>query len=405
MKLAVIVLDGLTAQQLSLLGMFSKGIADACRASALVNTRAGVLCNTQATWSTLLTGVDWFQHGCFGFSRPESSLNKSRVFEESLLPAFTLLQNSAPESIALVNVPLVSGENRNRLADPTLPNHRQFSSPSRLCGGLGEASFNEPAFLPWPLVVGADLRRLELCTALLEQLNLSLLLLRLTSFDVLGHLFGAELFGRVATFSSELEQLGAALDALLGDLSHRNFTPVLLSTYSFVPCVAVLSINHLLTAGGFCNIRSVQRMKLSAGELKSHVSGHIDCCNTEAASLAHRTVHVNRADRFADGIVQSSALPGVMADLKSYLPRACAARYELPMQLIVPPEPGGNLPDLVFDVAGATYSFFENARYRPAAVHASPGAVVVPPGMMPEGGNSNISLVDVSRMLTGMILH
>lgn len=291
--------------------------------------------------------------------------------------------------MALIAVPLLDARsNRIWLGDGFVP-CQQLISPAAI--KLQFPNFRTPRSnfaglhpeLSWNDAVKTDIERIAAsCT--LAEFDLKLIMTRLGSFDVGGHQLFDDLYdwrvdSRVKAFSS----LGRALDILFQILTRRNITPVIVSNFSFQRCHKVVNINHLLAAGGYCKFsrHSFSQRSLVLQELANNGrQWQIEPKNTRAYSLTHGTIHINSRDRFTYGTLNQQEATSLKTELLQYLPLAC--RYRYGMEMFIESSNTTLLPDLVFDIPGADYTFNRDMEQYdvPAGVHSSKGFLAIEDG-------------------------
>lgn len=390
-KHLILALDGLSREELFWFTKFSPLLQKYCQtavASNLIGDK--LLCNTHSTWATLLTGKAWTEHHCIGYAKPLLYLAEPQIVTEAHLGDI-FLRKVAAERTGAINIPLLRPSGRKWIADsgsatnvtvspaslaqrlPRLTERRFFHTASNL---------KRNPIAVWHDAVRADAERIY-ATATLMDSNLELVLLRLSSFDIAGHFLYRELFDD--SFVSKVDYLnllGGALNQLLQKIEEEEYSVVVISNYGFESCSRVVNINGLLAAGGYCQItlKSDSRRTSAAQELSGseHSNRWHVAQTSQACSATHGTVHLNSKNRFRTGVVEDNEVAVLRRELFDYLPDSVHKRHGIGMLINANTDPA--LPDLVFRVPGADYTFSRNLHSydTPAAVHSPIGFLAVP---------------------------
>lgn len=352
-----------------------------------------LLCNSQAVWATLLTGKSWREHRCTGYSTPGSNIDEPRVFEITALGDKALLDTVASAQTALINLPLIPG-------GTTVRGEAVTQQPIRK-----PKEGRHPALI-WEEAVEADCRRIALALPLLEQ-QLQLVVCRLTSFDTAGHLLFDELFSQPRPRQElVLATLGAAIDTLLRSAGAQQFEVLVVSNYSFERCISLVNVNHMLEGGGYCvsslasKSRRILALKSIVGDPEA-LRWHIEPERSGACSPVHGTVFCNSRNRFSKGILDENEAKAMLTELPPFLEEACKQRYGLDFHWqTIADDP--LLPDMVFRIPGADYTFSEQTRPgdTPTGVHEPSGFLALPgPGQHPQ----SLTSIEASKRITGLI--
>ncbi|MBY0552766.1 MAG: alkaline phosphatase family protein [Candidatus Obscuribacterales bacterium] len=393
-KHLILALDGLSREELFWFSKFSPLLHKYCQTAVASNLTAELLCNTQTTWATLLTGKSWKEHHCVGYTKPILYLTEPQIVTEAHLGDIFLTRVDA-ERTGAINVPLLRPSARKWIADSASATNMTVSPASlaqRLPRITDRRSFHTPGNIRrnpiavWRDAVRADAERIYAAGTLLDS-NLELVLLRLSSFDVAGHFLFRELFDdSFVSKVDDLNLLGGALSELLQKMEEAEYSVVIISNYGFESCSRVVNINGLLAAGGYCRIalKSDSRRNSAAKELSGseHSNRWHVLQTSQACSSTHGTVHINSKNRFRTGVVEDNEIAALRREILEYLPCAVHKRHGLGMLLNANTDP--ELPDLVFRVPGADYTFNQtlNSYDAPAAVHSPFGFLAVPKDRM-----------------------
>ncbi len=304
--------------------------------------------SAQPVWAEIFTGQPWFKNGCAGYSKPNRSLNKLSVFNEThLLIAPTIFDtgNSAPSVV--INVPLLMPNPKRRiwLSDGSMPISKSVSPDSLrqeplfrdytprpfadITSGPGRKRLND--------CLDVETRRLQCARELFARNNWSSFLWRLTIFDHLTHLLGLRfLAAEDLEISEAIRQFADSLDSALFDLaSHPSEELIILSTYSHVRCRASMNLNMLLAQGGFLKldisnitesrekrftiVGAVQDGSSPSFQTLRSMEGRLDCAKTLAASPVSGCVYINRSAVFEDGSVSNQSYLGTRQRVGNFL--------------------------------------------------------------------------------------
>lgn len=389
-RLLLVSLDGMSLSQLAQLSSVStafKGVL-----SKLVETRdvrCTELVNSQSAWSELLTGRPWSELGCPGYCRPKDSLNDLEIVCEDALSLRSELTEPGPGlKFVFVNVPLLKPKaGRIWLSDGSLPIQTTVS-PTELSKG---PPFN--AYRPRPYAsatvalsekqsslstcLSIERQRIECASELIALGDWNRFFLRLSVFDQLAHLLGADnVISDELVFSAELQSFWQFVGDRLASWIEASpeITLVLLSTFSHVPCRARLNLNELLAVGGFCVLARSDSEKaqldrrMAATLAISKASGQadliaflqpavsktcsFDLLNTFAASPIEGAIYINRKTRFAGGIVEDEDAGAIVEKVCNYLQSYLSGEFgtEFKLQKVI--DGHERAPDLLVRVPG-----------------------------------------------------
>ena len=353
-KLALVSLDGLSLADLHHLTDLLPRSGPYLAGGTASRLDAGLLTSTAAIWGELLTGTAWYDNGCAGHARPWKTLNRTKVVTEGDIAVPAGLLNGYPRQL-VINVPLLMPKESHRLwlSDGSLPlpvtvsprslmAEEPFSSYSpRPYSALAEGIHHPKGALA--ALIQTEKKRLECAHELLRMGNLDIGLIRLSLFDQLAHLLGANyLADEELVYTPELRPFLSFLDEWLCEVFSAVAHVALLSAFSHVPCESRLSLNELLNRGGFLTFSRLDapaRRRVAAlaaladddgdeegqagrASVHAQVSCHqavLDCSRTLAASSVLGFVHVNVKDRFEDGIVERAEVAATRDVLRDFL--------------------------------------------------------------------------------------
>lgn len=428
-KVVVLALDGLSWPDFYRLVERMPRSAPALRAGASCRLDAGLMTGAAAIWAEVLTGVPWYENGCAAHAVPSGSLNRTRVLSERDLAApVTLL--SADATQLFVNVPLVEplGARRGWLSDGSLPAAAAVAPSSLL---ELEMSLRGYAPRPYPGIaevigckpcgisacVANELARIKHARRLLRRRLFEQAVIRLTIFDQLAHLLGADFLAAAERVDGDtMARFLKALDRWLSDLLSEVQSVVILSPFSHVRCTARVSLNAWLEQGGFLTRgrpdAAAQRRAsaLAAIEHARRVNDGeasdvrppppaprslLDPARTIAAAPVEGCVFVNSSERFKDGTVAPRDVEGTREAVREHLERMLARSCEDAATVCPAADDPRNpnapdrslLPELFVHVPGAELHnnpdpFFARAD-RPRSVHAPGGFLWLRSGELP----------------------
>lgn len=389
-RLLLVSLDGMSLLQLQQISAGSAAFQLVL--SKLVETRdirCSELVNPQSAWSELLTGRPWSELGCPGYCRPKDSLNDLEIVSEDVLSLRSELTEPPPGcKFVFVNLPLLKPKaGRIWLSDGSLPIQATVS-PAALSKG---SPFN--AYRPRPYAsatvalsekqsslsacLSVERLRIECANAIIALRDWHRFFLRLSVFDQLAHLLGADNVScDELVFSAELQGFWQFLgDRLAGWIEDNPATTlVLLSTFSHVPCRARLNLNELLAVGGFCVLARSDSEKarvdrrMASTLAVSQATNEADCipflqpavsktCSFElrstlAASPIEGAIYINRKTRFAGGIVEEEDAGKIMERVCNYLQSYLSGAFGTAFRLQKVVDGHERAPDLLVGVDG-----------------------------------------------------
>lgn len=385
--LAVIALDGLSFQDFqSKIGgklPFYTG-----------HTHADATLQTRSLWAQVLTGLGWRHTGIVGYRQPFGSLIRSRIVFEGDLPICFPTSSKIPEhEQLLVNVPMLEPKGRLWLSDGT----HQLSTSGLDKGDLGQQYLPRPFFglgskmcqrrQALNELLRIDLQRCAWVQALVRKYAPKLLIARLGFFDALGHLFGLD----HRALADELGDIEQRLVELLDFLYERFDQLLVVSLHDFVECRSLIDINRALQAHGFLNYqkrRADSHLREEAASALGMFAAAaepppIDIERTLAVAITDGAIYLNRADRFADGILDGKETAAVQRAV-TQLVMSEFGHLKLDLQTN-----GSRGPDLVLQVEQADFRGFpseEAADQASLAVHGARGFVAsktpIPDGLV-----------------------
>lgn len=363
----LISLDGLSLEDFHSLQSRLPKSAHHLNAGSTAVLDAGMLTAPSAIWGEILTGEPWYKNGCSGYSMPQRSLNSTKIVSEKDLkvPFKYLPQNTAQ---LIVNVPLVMPKEPHRtwLSDGSLP-MPVVMSPSSLASVEPFSQYTPRRYSALESMyqsitntlenlLDEEKTRLECARALMHRQEWSTCIVRLSLFDRLAHLIGIDYLTDLSlSYTGVVDYFLSLLDDWLESILAGGEPVSIVSAFSHTRCRARFNLNKLLRDGSFLDfqnsdLHSSHRVLAFAGateieEVESssrpaeqihhfHVrtrSCHqptFDVSKTIAASPTQGCIWINWEDRFADGIVESVERTMIRQQLRDFLNRELASRFE-----------------------------------------------------------------------------
>lgn len=421
-RLLLLCLEGLSQTQVgSLSGDFgiTKSWFDHTKAQVLAHPP---LVSTHGVWAEILWGKSWIDLGVPGYASPRSSLNDVVPLQEDCLSQQCQLLDSAGSSV-VVNLPLLTPQrNRVWLSDGSLPMADVFS-PQQLTeislvkeyrprpfACTANAASNLPEAVSECLRIEST--RLECARELLTAVDWDTSIVRLTVFDLLSHLLGADfLFDQNLRVYDELKSFLTVLDLWMNFV--RNEFPDaavgLLSTVSHTECRARVNLNQILWQGGFCKLldeNGVQEAAiLSRRKAASLFFGNsntsqvqtigaepvlavspscmFDLSVTTCASAVQGGIYLNLKNRYDGGIVDSADAPGVLSAVREHITAVFLRELDITPNIWQNESIGSNGPDLMIYAEGIEFhntssGIAVDRVNKPRSTHAAEGFVWLP---------------------------
>lgn len=309
--------------------------------------------------------------------------------EEDLPFPCTLLQSSTTDrKSVVVNMPLLSpASHRLFLSDGSLPLQSAVSPPELAATAPFDAYSPRPfasVCLALDDIAGStqacvrqEILRLGCLQQLLQSYEWNVCLFRITAFDLLSHVFGADFLTADNLICADaIHSLIEAMQQTFREIQRRSADTrlCLVSAYSHVDCIARLNINQLLKLGGFCQVaerhaspadessrrrlqaaKAVHQLLLSDADEKEPIVSAwngFECAATVAASPLQNCIFVNDKERFADGVVESAAVQATCARVRDYLSHELAKMFGAAAQVLRPTKKSPASPDLIAFVEG-----------------------------------------------------
>lgn len=417
-RLLVVAVDGLAPQQAKALSAWLPWLNDMFRSSCVKTLDSSPLPNTAAIWGEILSGRSWLELGCPGYARPASSLNDVRIIRETDLRFSLSLVSSVPGSTTVVaNLPLVlPGNGRLWLSDGSLP-LVQVVSPPDLAGRAPFDAYRARPFVSCTTALAdlgeslnacfrSELSRLECVAELLATSPWQKCFMRLGVFDLIAHLLGSDaLMCRELRFWPQMKEFLERLSESLSEMTGRFDDAVVcaVSAFSHTACRARLSLNELLSQGGFCRLAASEE---DANPLMAARSGAARAVGPEpqsgavqsrmvsrtnrfiperllAASPVSGTVYLNLKNRFVDGVVEENKRGALLTSVRKYLEEELSREFGSLVQILTPDGAESGGPDIVIYAEGVEFHNMSNSPAvdrdnRPQSTHKAEGFLCAP---------------------------
>ena len=438
----ILALDGLNLEQAQVLASKLSCFADLRGKFSKLN---GSHSAVQSVWSEILTGKPWFEVGCPGYSRPNSSLTDLRIIDEADLLAPAKLTGGLGS--VTINVPLLRPQSdRIWLSDGSLP-MQVMVSPAELAQQAPFSHYVARAFASTNIALAnvgesvvncleVESIRLNCFENLLDRDTWSRCILRISVFDILSHLVGNEfLTASNLSVSAHIDRFIERLDKVLRQIERKGLAVCLLSAYSHVDCYARVNLNRILELSGFCHTEYAGAMvvdertrrravaanlvnaanggkvggfpdKRADGSADKHAEGSADAHDAASADkhaavsssmqvIAGRSVamspvqgaiYINRKDRFVDGVVEAAEYIQVRRQVRDALRHQLTASIGAGFTIWENTDEQEFAPDLMVFASGV--DFHDSSALsavdlvnRPRCIHCAQGFVWLPAGL------------------------
>jgi hypothetical protein len=391
----------------------------------------------QGVWAEILWGRRWSELGIAGYGRPDGSLNKVVAWQEDDLPdECKLLNNGAANVVA--NLPLLTPqENRYWLSDGSLP-LATVISPACLSNIDGVSNYQPKPFFCTALAASnltesiaqcfqVESRRLQSCGEILAGVDWDTAIIRLTVFDLLSHLMGAQYLAEPELIMQQelkafLSELNNWLEVILQKFPDCQVC--IMSSLGHNNCVARVSLNQILWQGGFCEPsphKASMNATLSRRMIASRMldnrksrepfvqemppalavtpSWDFDLSSTVCASVVQGGIFLNLQQKYETGIVSATEAPVVLKAVREHIAYALEKELGITAEIWQTDQIGSLGPDLMIYAEGV--DFHNNSIgpavdtiNKPRSTHNTEGFCWLPPQMSLD-----------SQVLTPLELH
>lgn len=337
-RVALICLDGLSADQFGLSLLFMPKLAAILGKFHLAELNPLPFCDPQPIWAELLTGESWYRNGCTGYAVPKQSLSELKICTERdlLTPVRFLPEPEKGRQHVVINVPLLEPLKNQRVwfANASSPAVMNVSPSSitetapysmykpRPVSSMGAAMSNTSESLT--KFITAETNKLECATSACNDFNWQHFIYRASIFDQLAHLLGPQfLMEKKLKVWPALLTFLTNLDATICEVIRQSDQYLIFSGFSHGVCKAVFSLNDLFENAKLLSrtepgrAESQLRLQASAAarpgsdpSLRPLVSEFtkVLCDQTICASPTRGVIYINSKDRFVDGTVSSDNL-------------------------------------------------------------------------------------------------
>jgi len=412
MRKILLSVDGLSVDDLPDLLELLPALSQSQHSHSAACTFEAPLTSASSAWSQFLTGTFWYESGCYGYSRPNESLNKlSVVREKDLLSPIRLLKNESSDSqSAIVNVPLLlpKSESRSWLSDGSLPIKTKISPSSLSERDVYNGYYARP-YIDIGRALGprahsaesvllVETRRTACVSDLLANTAWERCIWRVSATDQLTHLLGTGwLKADDLKCSAGIRELFRLINEQISELLKQSDIEIfLVSMFGHSACLAKFNLNDHLAKGGYLHFDDTSRdasQRIAAAEavgpkvnpthLRSSES-RLDLKKTLAASPVAGCVFINSASSFSDGPVTTRNHSRICNELSDYLRNTLVniAPFVKIIENPVPVEqrPHVPLPDLVVGIQGVEFNDVKDSgiAHPPRTTHDFEGFFLLP---------------------------
>lgn len=352
--------------------------------------------DARSAWAELLTGKKFPSSNVFGYARPTSSLSNLDLYTETDIDIAGVFADTQASGL-IVNIPLMlPAPNRIFSSDGT-PGIRAQVDFSEAAGYRPRA-YTSVATARGNLVptvealCRAELARLSLARNKLETMDCTIACIRISFFDQIAHILGADWFlMEKHVMWPRIQEFMRAANAEIGRLRQLVRRWAVISTFGHTRCEAAINVNLLLERGGYCARKAAQpairSRELAVAKIRGEDEQFITNSKlmyelapqaTRAASPSAACIYINGADRFVDGNVMPMDRNDLVNSVCDYL---SAHLHSPAVRLEKLDSYGPNAPDIIIDAPGMDLSSYSDSAIdvinKPAAVHSKNGFAII----------------------------